>query len=108
MEKLKLAEGLGESIIKDQHDFFTTTKSEDLEHITNIKRIIGSISEYLRPEDLPEDGINSLAEYLKQLARSLYIEACISNKYEGDDDKAVREESEAWFDYIYENEKYPE
>lgn len=108
MEKLKFAEGLGKKIIKRQHDFFSTGDGEDLEHITNIKRIIASISEYLKYEGLSEDGINDLADQLRLFARSEYIEMCISNKYEGEDDGVVKEESEVWFDYIYENEEYPE
>ena len=108
MEKLKFAEGLGKKIIERQHDFFSTGDGEDLEHITNIKRIIAAISEYLKYEGLSENGINDLADQLIQLARSEYIEMCISNKFEGEDDGVVTEESEIWFDYIYENEEYPE
>ena len=108
MEKLKFAEGLGKKIIKDRHHFFDTEESEDLEHITNIKRIIASMSEYLKNEGLSQDGINDLANQLRQFARSKYIEMCISNKYEDEDDEAVCEESEVLFDYIYDNEEYPD
>ena len=108
MEKLKFAEGLGKKIIKDRHHFFDTEESEDLEHITNIKRIIASISEYLKNEGLSQDDINDLANQLRQFARSKYIEMCISNKYEDEDDEAVCEESEVLFDYIYDNEEYPD
>ena len=62
----------------------------------------------MKYEGLSEDGINDLADQLRQFARSEYIEMCISNKYEGEDDGVVKEESEVWFDYIYENEEYPE
>lgn len=107
MDKIEFAEVLGKKIIQDQHDYFSTGDGDDLEHITNIKRIIASISEYLKYEGLSEDGINDLADQLIQFARSEYIEMCISNKFEGEDDGVVTEESEVWFDYIYENEEYP-
>jgi hypothetical protein len=32
---------------------------------------------------------------------------CIKNKQEDEDETEIREESEIWFDYIYENEEYP-
>ena len=50
MEKLEFAKALGEKIIKSQHEYFVTTKSEDLDHITNLKRIIVAIAEYLKSE----------------------------------------------------------
>ena len=50
MEKLEFAKALGEKIIKSQHEYFVTTKSEDLDHITNLKRIIVAIAEYLESE----------------------------------------------------------
>ena len=40
MEKLEFARALGEKIIKNQHDYFETARSEDLVHITNLKRIV--------------------------------------------------------------------
>ena len=93
MEKLKFAEGLGKKIIERQHGFFSTGDGDDLEHIANIKRIIASISEYLKYEGLSEDGINDLADQLRQFARSEYIEMCISNKFEGENDGVVTEDS---------------
>ena len=108
MEKLEFAEGLGKKIIKDQHQFFDTEDSEDLEHITTIKRIIVSISDYMSTEGVSEDKINDLAENLRELARQLYLDSCIKNRDEDEDKDVVTEESEVWFDYIYENEEYPE
>jgi hypothetical protein len=84
-----------------------TEDSEDLEHITTIKRIIVSISDYLSTEGVSEDKINDLAENLRELARQLYLDSCIKNRDEDEDKDVVTEESEVWFDYIYENEKYP-
>jgi hypothetical protein len=107
MDKLEFTEGLAKKIIKDQHQFFDTNKSEDLEHITNIKRIIVSISDYLSTEGVPEDKINDLDESLRDLTRQLYIGSCIKNRDEDEDKDVVAEESEVWFDFIYENEKYP-
>ena len=40
MEKLEFAKALGKKIIKSQHEYFETTKSEDLDHTTNLKPII--------------------------------------------------------------------
>ena len=57
MEKLEFTKALGEKIIKSQHDHFATAKSEDLDHITNLKRIIMAIAEYLKSEIISEDKI---------------------------------------------------
>jgi hypothetical protein len=108
MDKLEFAEGLGRKIIKDQHQFFDSEECEDLEHITTIKRIIVSISDFLSTEGVPEDKISDLAENWRVLARHLYIDSCIKNRDEDEDKDVVTEESEVWFDYIYENEEYPE
>ena len=107
MDRLEFAEGLAKKIIKDQHQFFDTEESEDLEHITNIKRIIVSISDYLSTEGVPEDKISDLAENLRELARQLFLDSCIKIRDEEEDRDVVTEKSDVWFDYIYENEKYP-
>ena len=106
MDKLEFAEGLGKKIIKDQSIFFETEDNGDLEHITNIKRIIVSISDYLSSEGISEDQTNNLADNLRELAWQAYLDSCIENRNEDKD--VVKEESEVWFEYIYENEEYPE
>jgi hypothetical protein len=107
MDRLKFARGLGKMIIEAQHDYFKAGNSQDLEHITNIKRIIAAISGYLDSDGLTKDWISAMAEDLRQLSKKIFVESCISNKYEDEDYEVVRAESETWFDYIYENEEYP-
>ena len=109
MDKLSFAEGLGKKIIKSQQDSFEAGNDlEDISHITNIKRIILAISDYLKSEDVPEDGINAMADSLKQLGKGLFVAGCVSNRDEDEDEDDVREDSEIWFDYIYKHEEYPE
>ena len=109
MDKLHFAEGLGKKIIKSQQDSFEAgSEFDDLSHITNMKRIIVAISEYLKSEHVPENGINAMADSLKQLGKGLFVAGCVSNKDEDEDEGDVKEDSEIWFDYIYEHEEYPE
>ena len=109
MDKLHFAEGLGKKIIKSQQDSFEAgSEFDDLSHITNMKRIIVAISEYLKTEDVPENGINAMVDSLKQLGKELFVAECVSVKDEDEDEDDVREDSEIWFDYIYEHEEYPE
>ena len=111
MDKLAFAKGLGEKIIKSQQNSFEVGNDlEDLGHITNMKRIIVATSEYLKFEDVPEDGIGAMGDSLKQLAKGLFVAECVSVKDEDEDEDEddVREDSEIWFDYIYEHEEYPE
>jgi hypothetical protein len=107
MEKLEFAKALGEKIIKSQHDHFAATKSEDLEHITNLKRIIVAIAEYLKSDIISENKTDMLVEHLKRFSKTLYINNCIKNKDDNEDEGKIREESEIWFDYIFVNEQYP-
>ena len=107
MDIVEVAEAIGKKIIQSQNNYFEDSDSENLDHITTLKRIIVAISEYLRLEDVPEDKISALADYFKQVTKQLYINACIMNKNQEADGALVREESEIWFDYIYENEEYP-
>ena len=60
MEKLEFTKRLGEKIIKSQHDYFETDESEDLEHITNLKRIIMAIAEYLKSKIDSEEEVDDL------------------------------------------------
>jgi len=107
MEKLEFAKALGEKIIKSQHDYFETNDSEDLYYITNLKRIIVAIAEYLKSEIDSEEEVDDLVEHLRQFSKTLYLSECKKNK-DGDENEAeIREESEIWFDYIFENEEYP-
>ena len=90
-----------------QHEYFEGSDSEDLDHIINLKRIITAISDYLKSEDVPADKINSLANDLKLLAKNLYMDFAVLDKDEDEDEKSAEDESEIWFDEIYENEDYP-
>jgi hypothetical protein len=107
MEKIELVRALGEKIIKSQHDYFETDETDDLDHITNLKRIIVAIAEYLKFDAVSEDEINDLVEHFRQFGKTLYISDCIKNKDEDESEVEIREESEIWFDYIFENEEYP-
>ena len=107
MEKLEFAKALGEKIIKSQHDYFETNESEDLDHITNLKRIIEAIAEYLKSEIVSEEEVDDLVDHFRQFSKTLYINNCIKIKDEDESEVEIREESEIWFDYIFENEKYP-
>jgi hypothetical protein len=105
MEKSEFAKALGEKIIKSEHDHFATAKGEDLDHITNLKRIIVAIAEFLKSEIVSVDNVDDLVEHLRQFSKTLFISNCIKNKDE--DEGKIREESGVWFDYIFENEEYP-
>ena len=107
MEKLEFARALGEKIIKSQHDYFETAKSEDLDHITNLKRIIEAIAEYLKSEIVSEEEVDDLVDHFRQFSKTLYLNNCIKIKDEDESEVEIRKESEIWFDYIFENEKYP-
>jgi hypothetical protein len=106
MEKLEIARTLGEKIIKDQHDYFAVAKIEDLDHITNLKRIIEAIADYLKSEIVSEE-VDDLVEHFRRFSKTLYINNCIKIKDEDESEVEIREESEIWFDYIFKNEKYP-
>ena len=107
MEKLEFARALGEKIIKSQHDYFETAKSEDLDHITNLKRIIEAIAEYLKSEIVSEEEVDDLVEHFRRFSKTLYINNCIKIKGDDESEVEIRKESEIWFDYIFKNEKYP-
>jgi len=59
----------------------------------------------LKSEIVSEDKTDDLVEHFRRFSKTRYISNCIKNKDE--DEKKIREESEIWFDYIFENEKYP-
>ena len=79
MEKLEFAQALGEKIIKSQHAFFEADNSEDLDHITNLKRIIMAISEYLKSENVSADKVDDLFEHFRRISKTLYVSDCIKN-----------------------------
>ena len=49
-----------------------------------------AISEYLKSEDVPEDGISAMGDSLKQLAKGLFVAECTSVKDEDEDEDDVR------------------
>ena len=107
MEKLEIVKTLGEKIIIGQHEYFAAAKIEDLNHITNLKRIILAIADYMKSEIVSEAKTEELVEHFRRFSKTLYISLCVKNKNEAENEKEIREESEIWFDYIFENEKYP-
>ncbi len=107
MDKLVFTEGLGKKIIESQHVSFEDNSSEDLEHIINIKRIIVAISDFLRSDGQPEGRVNTLADNLRRICKSRYVDSCISQKDGDEEERLIKSESEIWFDFIYKHEKYP-
>ncbi|MFH1075430.1 MAG: hypothetical protein V1753_01075 [Pseudomonadota bacterium] len=103
-----LAEEIGRSIIKKQHEFFTSDQLDDLEHITNIKRIIEGIADYLKSHGLSESDITVVADNLNHFGKNLYIELCCDNRDKSEKMEEVRSESTAFYDYIFEHGEYPE
>ncbi len=49
-----------------------------------------AISDYLKSLDVPENGINAMADSLKQLGKGLFVTGCVSNKDEDEDEDDVR------------------
>jgi hypothetical protein len=98
MENLEFAKALGEKIVKSQHEYFVTTKSEDLYHITNLKRIIVAIAEYLKSEIVSEDKTDDLVEHFRRFSKTLYISNCIKNK---DEDEKKSERNQRYGSIIF-------
>ena len=108
MDTFTVAEGVGKMIIKSQMDFFEADKSDDLTHILTLKRVITAIALYLKLEGLTQDKISRLTAYYKQVARVKYVNHCVADEYKDKENESVaREETETFFDYIYDHEKYP-
>ncbi len=66
-----------------------------------------AIAEYLKSEIVSEPKTDELVEHLRHFSRTLYINNCIKYNNEDENEGQIRKESEIWFDYIFENEKYP-
>jgi len=106
VDKLVFAEGIVRAIINKQHQFYVQDKGDDSEHITNIKRTIVAMSDYLKSEGLPKEDVDAVTGNLVQLCKDQYLEESLANRTD-EDEKEVREESTIFFDYIYEHEEYP-
>ena len=108
MEKIEFSKGLGEAIIKKQHGYYIDVGEDDLSLITNLKRIIVSISDYLESDGLKKDDIDYLVDNLYHLSKTLFLDSCLPNKEEDQTEQEFMAESETWFDYLYKHEEYPE
>jgi hypothetical protein len=107
---IKTAEEIGKEIIKRLHKHNEENSLDDAEYIPLIKRIIEAIGIYISQNDKLKSGTDNLTEALIVYAKDLYVELC--QIYAGEDGKdisseQVKEESEEYFDYIYEHEEHP-
>jgi hypothetical protein len=66
-----------------------------------------AIAEYLKPEIISAAKTDELVEHFRCFSKTLYLNNCINNKNEDENEGQIRKESEIWFDYIFENKKYP-
>ena len=96
--EFEFAKTIGEKILKSQQYYFETAKSEDLDHITNLKRIIVAIAEYLKSEIVSEDKTDDLVEHFRRFSKTLYISNCIKNK---DEDKKKSERNQRYGSIIF-------
>jgi hypothetical protein len=108
MDKIEFSKALGEAIIKRQHGYYIDIGEDDLSLITNLKRIIVAISDYLKSDGLKKDDIDYVVDNLHHLSKTLCLESSLPNKEEYEDKQEFMAESETWFDYLYKHEEYPE
>ena len=117
MDKLLFAEKIGKSIIMKHHNYFISEEcgSDDLLHITEIKRTITGIIDHLKSENMQEKEISKISKILIDFSRNLFVNRCIEvamedyDNEEDDDngDEQTREDHIEWFNHIYEDEEYP-
>jgi len=118
MDKLLFAEKIGKSIIIMHHSYFISEEgeSDDLQHITEIKRTITEIIDHLKSENMREKEISKISGTLIDFSRDLFVNRCIEvamedydNEEEDDDNgyEQTREDHIEWFNRIYEDEEYP-
>ena len=104
------AEKIGKEIIKRLHQHNEENSLDDTEYIPLIKRIIEAIGVYMSQSDKSKLEIDSLTSTLIGYAKGLYVELCQIHAEEDNEDislEQVKEESEEYFDYIYEHEDHP-
>lgn len=106
----KTAEEIGKEIIKRLHKYNEEYSIDDAEYIPLIKRIIEAIGSYLIQSDKSMSEIENLTGSLVAYAKKLYVESCQIHAEESGEDipqEQVKDESEEYFDYIYEHEEHP-
>lgn len=96
------------SIITRLHERFDVKGIDDVDFIPMIKSVIKGSTDSAEEYELPESEINKLSNDLFVYAKGLYIHGCLINNECDPDDHEFIAESEEWFEYIYEHEKYPE
>lgn len=99
------------------HNYFISEEggSNDLQHITEIKRTITGIIDHLKSENIQEKEISKISAILIDFSRNLFVNRCIEvamedyDNEEDDDngDEQTREDHIEWFNRIYEEEEYP-
>jgi hypothetical protein len=113
MEKysvIETAEGIGKAIINRLHKQNEDYSMDDAEYIPLVKRIIEAVGIYICQNDELKSSADNLTGALIDYAKELYVELCQFHAEEGGEDissEQVKEESEEYFDYIYEHEEHP-
>mmetsp|Transcript_18293 Transcript_18293/g.8513 ORF Transcript_18293/g.8513 Transcript_18293/m.8513 type:complete len:118 (+) Transcript_18293:37-390(+) len=106
----KTAEEIGKGIIKRLHQHSEVNLLDDADYIPILKRIIEAIGVHISQSDKSKSGIDGLTGTLIGYARDLYVELCQIHAEENNEDislEEIKEESEEYFDYIYEHEDHP-
>ena len=110
MKQEELVEGIGREIIKRLHDYNEEEPLDDAEYIPLIKRIIEAIKIYSNKINLNNEELDTIDKSLVAYSRELYIELCKKHAKENNEDVTIeelKEESEEYFNYIYEYEEHP-
>lgn len=106
----KTAEEIGKEIIKGLHKHNEEYSMDDAEYIPLIKRIVEAIGTFINQSEKSMSEIENLTGSLIAYAKKLYVESCQIHAQEGGEDlspEQVKDESEEYFDYIYEHEEHP-
>jgi hypothetical protein len=98
---------IGKCILDQKQNLICKIELDDLEDISETKSVINGIQEYLQMKKYAEEDIKKVIESLKNYAQDLFLNRCAEMAKKFGDPVDTKSDIQ-YFNYIYENEKYPE
>ena len=110
MNEYEILEGAGKQIIGTLNEYNEQEKLDDTEYIPVVKRVIEALTIYLKENNATDKQSEELTNTLIEYTKGLYIALCQKHAIEDEEDitmEEVNQESDEYFNYVYEHETHP-
>ncbi len=103
-EQVDIIEEVSRAMLRAQLDYFFDQTMDDRKNIPLSRKLIETVTEYVRKNGVPEEEARNVRHRLREHAKDIFLQQCrtVHEEQGGEVDDAYRNETIDYFNRIYE------